>query len=161
MSIEQISLTSLFLWKLSIASTISDVHFISFHEFSVLTTKCYCKFKTYQKRKDRVSCKALINGTDARVHCKLFICSSVIIRKQFIRKSNNLSLFGIKIESERYKGSIKRFNLIENNNVLGIGRNLQSSKPIDLTFNFIFENNSKLKFLPTVFFFHALLLSKS
>lgn len=31
--------------------------------------------RTYQKRKDRVSCKALINGTEARVHCKLFVCS--------------------------------------------------------------------------------------
>ena len=31
--------------------------------------------RTYQKRKDSVSCKALINGTEARVHCKLFVCS--------------------------------------------------------------------------------------
>lgn len=32
--------------------------------------------RTYQKRKDRVSCNALINGTDASIHCKLFLCSS-------------------------------------------------------------------------------------
>lgn len=30
---------------------------------------------TYQKRKDRVSCNALIRGTEARIHCKLFVCS--------------------------------------------------------------------------------------
>lgn len=37
--------------------------------------------QTYQKRKDNVSCKALISGTEASVHCKLFVCSSLTTKQ--------------------------------------------------------------------------------
>lgn len=39
---------------------------------------------TYQKRKDKVSCKAFRRGTEASDHCKLLVCS----RATTIQKKN-------------------------------------------------------------------------
>lgn len=50
--------------------------------------------KTYQKRKDSMSCNALINGTEASVHCKLFHCSNKNnITKQSSYETENLTSF--------------------------------------------------------------------
>lgn len=47
--------------------------------FSVLSLPHFSLImRTYQKMKERASCRALINGTEQSVHCKLFACSSII-----------------------------------------------------------------------------------
>jgi hypothetical protein len=49
----------------------------------------YRRFEAYQKRKDNMSCNALINGIEASVHCKLFHCSSQTIpQNKFFKKIN-------------------------------------------------------------------------
>lgn len=75
------------------------------------------KERTYQKRKDRVSCKALINGTEARVHCKLFVCSKQTpnqIKLWFLIKFTVRGLRGkIKTESSKSAFYLRNHNSME------------------------------------------------